>query len=260
MNCPAVREHLAELAVGVLPESERAAVERHLRWCAGCRKEASELGQAAATFALALAPAPVPSGLGDRVLARIKQVAGAPGSRRRLRAAAAAVVAAMVAVAGLGWGAVMAGRAERFADRAAQAERRREAALEQFRKVLVGLPLGTQLPEDDTHLGQLAPTAAGRVGGGAVLELVSPTRIDFVIVIVNGLPGGSDRLPYRIELRNSAGEVLRAGQITTLDADGGGQAFRQFQNRSLAGFWTVLVRDAAGRVVLRGAIDRSQAA
>ncbi len=260
MNCLAVREHLAELAVGVLPEEERPAVERHLRWCAGCRKEASELDQAAATFALALAPAPVPSGLGDRVVARIRQAAGAPGSRRRLRTAAAAVVAAMVAVAGLGWGAVMAGRAERFADRAAQAERRREAALEQFRKVLVGLPLGTQLPEDDTHLGQLAPTAAGRVGGGAVLELVSATRIDFVIVIVNGLPRGPGRLPYRIELRNGTGDVIRAGEIATLDADGGGQAFRQFQNRSLAGFSTVLVRDAAGRVVLRGVVGRAEGA
>ncbi|HZP90106.1 MAG TPA: zf-HC2 domain-containing protein [Actinomycetota bacterium] len=260
MNCAAVRERLAELAVGVLPEEDRPAVELHLRWCAGCRKEARELDQAAATLALALAPAPLPSGLGERVVARIREAAGAPGSRRRLRTAAAAVVAAMVAVAGLGWGAVMAGRADRFADRAARAEQRREAALEQFRKVLVGLPLGTQLPEDQTHLGQLAPTAAGRVGGGAVLELVSPTRIDFVIVIVNGLPRDPGRLPYRIELRNAGGDVLRGGEIASLDADGGGQAFRQFQNRSLAGFTTVLVRDAAGRVVLRGSIDGTQGA
>jgi hypothetical protein len=88
--------------------------------------------------------------------------------------AAAAVVAAMVAVASLGWGAVMAGRADRFAERAERAEREQAAALERFQRVLAGVIPGQELPADETHLGQLAPVAEGS-GGGAVLQLVSPT-------------------------------------------------------------------------------------
>jgi hypothetical protein len=259
VNCLTVREHLPELAMGVLPEADRTAVERHLQWCAGCRKEAADLGQAAATFAFALAPEPVPGGLGDHVVNVIKQAAGVPGSRRRLHAAAASVVAAMVAVAGLGWGAAMAGRAERFADRARAADQRQAAALEQFRRVIVGLRLGTQLPTGQTHLGQLSPPA-GRVGGGAVLQLVSPTTLDFVIVIVNGLTKDAAPLPYRITLQNSAGELLKAGDITKLDQDGGAQVFHQFKNRDLTGYSTVIVRDAAGQIVLRGTVDQTSEA
>ncbi|MGZ4151314.1 MAG: zf-HC2 domain-containing protein, partial [Actinomycetota bacterium] len=34
VSCSAVRDQLAEYAVGVLPPRERRAVERHLEWCA----------------------------------------------------------------------------------------------------------------------------------------------------------------------------------------------------------------------------------
>jgi len=260
VNCLAVREHLPELAMGVLPEGELRAVEGHLQWCAGCRKEAAELGQAAATVAFALAPVRVPQGLGDRVVSRIRHAAGAPGTKRRTQAVTATVVAAMVAVAGLGWGAIMAGRADRLADRAQQAELRRAEQLERFQRALAGLQvtIGTRLPDDQTHLGQLAPTP-GRVGGGAVLQLVSPRKIDFVIVIVSGLPEGKGALPYRVELRNANGDTLRCGRITKLDHHGRGKVFHQFQNRSLAGYSRVFVTNASGRVVLRGTVDQTSA-
>ncbi len=258
MTCLEVRELLPELAVDVLAPEERSEVERHLQWCAGCRKEATDLGQAAATLAFALAPAPVPHGLGERVVARVNRSAGAPGSPRRARTAAASIVAAMVAVSSLGWGAVMAGRADRFEERAARAERSREEALERFQRVLTQIvPATEELPENDTHLGQLSPTAEG-TGGGAVLQLVSPRMLDFVIVIVNGLdPLAAERLPYRVELEGPAGVVLRAGQILELDADGGAEAFHQFKVTDLTGFATVRVVDADGEVVLSGIVDQS---
>jgi hypothetical protein len=257
VNCLAVREHLAELAMGVLPESELRAVEGHLQWCAGCRKEAAELGQAAATVAFALAPARVPQALGDSVVSRIRQAAGAPGTKRRMHTVAVAVVAAMVAVAGLGWGALMAGRADRFADQARQADLQREMALRQFQHVLAGMELRIgRLPENQTHLGQLAPTLAGKVGGGAVLQLVSSTKIDFVIAVVRGLDAEDGRLPYLVTLENMNGDVLKAGRITKLDHQGGAEVFHEFQNGSLAGYTKVLVTDASGRVVLRGTVDQ----
>lgn len=259
MNCLSVRELLPEFAVGVLAPQERAGIERHLRWCAGCRREAGELGHAAATFAFVLPPAQPTPGLVDRVVASVRRAAGAPGTRRRLRAVAASTVAAMVAVAGLGWGAVMAGRAERFADRAEQAQQHEVDALERFRHVLAAAGLGTRLPEDQTFLGQLAPITATEVGGGAVLQLLSPTKMDFVFVIVNGLDAGGAALPYRVLVQNVDGKTLRAGKITALNKDGGAEAFHEFRNKDLTGFSTIVVTDATGDVVLRGSVDQSPA-
>ncbi|MGZ5290975.1 MAG: anti-sigma factor family protein [Actinomycetota bacterium] len=262
MNCLAVRELLPELAVGVLSPHDHEEVERHLRWCAGCRKESSELGQAAATVAFALAPAPVPQGLGERIVERVRRAAGAPGTTRRARAAAASIVAAMIAVGSLGWGAAMAGRADRFEERAEQAERERTEALERFQKAIAGLsglsgiiPV-QELPDEETHLGQLSPTPETQ-GGGAVLQLVSPKRLDFTIVIVNGLdPQATGRLPYRVRLLNAAGETLKAGRIDELDADGGADVFHEFRNQDLAGYTTVQVVNAAGDIVLSGVVDQ----
>ncbi|MFB3739371.1 MAG: anti-sigma factor, partial [Candidatus Velamenicoccus archaeovorus] len=73
MSCLEVREQLPEFAVGVLPPAERAEVERHLAWCAGCRKEAGELGAAAATFAFTLPQTEPPAGLADRIVAAIRR-------------------------------------------------------------------------------------------------------------------------------------------------------------------------------------------
>ncbi len=258
MTCLDVRELLPELAVGVLSVDDRAGVERHLHWCAGCRKEASDLGQAAATFGFTLAPAPVPQGLGERVVARVRRSAGAPGTHRRARTAAAAIVAAMIAVASLGWGAVMAGRADRFADRAIVAERNQAAALERFQRTIAQLFPGRAVSESDMHLAPLSPVATG-TGGGFALQLVSTRLLDFSMVIVNGLdPAATERLPYRVRLVNTrTGKELRAGRIDELDADGGAEAFHEFNRADLSGFTDVVVVDASGEVVLSGTVDQS---
>jgi len=258
VNCLGVRELLPEFAVGVLPPRDRTEVERHLRWCAGCRKESADLGHAAATFAFALEPAPVPAGLDERVVEHVQRAAGVPRSpSRKLRMTAAALVAVSVAVGSLGWGAVMAGRADRYQARAEQAQRDRADALARFQHVLTQIIPGEAVPTNETRLGQLAPSADG-VGGGFVLQLVSPTTIDFTMVIVNGLfPKAPDKLPYRVELFNGAGEMLRAGKIDELDADGGAEVFRQFDHADLSGYTSVRIVDATGAVVLTGRIGQS---
>ena len=170
---------------------------------------------------------------------------------------AAAIVAAFVAIASLGWGAVMAGRADRFAERAEAAEREQTAALERFQRVLAGVIPGQEVPSDETHLGQLTPVA-GSSGGGAVLQLVSPTILDFVMVIVKGLdPRDTAALPYRVRLVNDLGHELRAGRIEELDADGGAEVFHQFKTTDLTGYTTVNVVDARGELVLTGVVDQS---
>lgn len=254
MSCLEVREQLPEFAIGVLAPADAERIRRHLQWCAGCRKEAGDMEQAAATLAFAVQPAEVPERLGDRVVARVRRAAGTPGTPRRARTAAAALVAAVVAVSSLGWGAVMAGRADRFADRAAQAEREQAAALERFQRVVANVIPGQDLSTNETHLGRLAPVG-GSAGGGAVLQLVSPTVLDFVIVIVNGLD--EEGLPFRVRLVNEQGVELRAGRITELDVDGGAEVFHQFKARDIGGFTSVNVLDSAGGLLLTGSVDQS---
>jgi len=157
--------------------------------------------------------------------------------------------------ASLGWGAVMAGRAERFADRAAQAQREQATAIEHFQQVLGDVIPGGVPSDNETHIGQLAPVASG-TGGGFALQLVSPQILDFVMVIVNGLDDPS-ALPMRVQLVNDRGRVLRAGRIDTLDANGGAEVYRQFRTQGLGGFTTVNVVDSGGRLVLTGTVDQS---
>jgi hypothetical protein len=255
VNCLAVRDILPEFATGVASAADRREVERHLRWCAGCRKESSELEQAAATFGFTLAPAAVPEGMGERVVERIHRASGSPRRPHRLRTAAAGLVAAAIAVSSLGWGAVMAGRADRSERRAREAQQDREEAIQLFQQTLAQLIPGGEPPSAEAfRLAQLAPTASGQ-GGGFVLQLVSPTTIDFTMVIVNGLDTAAvDRLPYRVQLFDGSGQMLRSGRIDELDADGGGELFRQFANTELTGYVDVVIVDASGRPVLTGTV------
>lgn len=252
-ECAAVRDQLAEYAVGVVPERERAEIERHLERCAACRKEAGELASAASTLAFALPPAELPEGLLERVLGQIARTVRTPAFRRRTRAAASVAIAAMVALSALGWGAVMAGRAERFEVLARAEADRQTAALQEFQKVVGDLRgrLPTGLPTGEARLASLAPSGGG-AGGGAALELVSTHLMDFVMVHVSGLrePG----LPYRVWLVADDGRTLSAGRLTNLDASGGGEVFHEF-DADLAPYTTVLLRDAHGGVALRGVVE-----
>ena len=53
MNGTAVRDRLTERALGAVPVDDAQALDRHLAWCAACRKEAGELDRAVTTFAFA---------------------------------------------------------------------------------------------------------------------------------------------------------------------------------------------------------------
>ncbi|MGZ4113630.1 MAG: zf-HC2 domain-containing protein [Actinomycetota bacterium] len=256
VSCSVVRDQLAEYAVGVLPPRERRAVERHLEWCAACRKEAEELTGAAATLAFALDPAPVPEPLLDRVRGAISRVVRPSSLRRGTRSAAMIAIAALVAISALGWGAVMAGRAQRFEDRARVEAASRTSELRRFRMLFRDLQseIGTELQTDDARLAQLAPIGSG-LGGGAAMELLSQHYLDFVMVHVSGLSRQASSAPYTVWLLDGTGNAVRAGRLTALDQDGGGDVFHQF-NFDLTPYTTVLLRDANGQVALRGVVDR----
>ncbi len=256
MNCVAVRQRLAEHALGGLGPHDAGTVEGHLQWCAACRKEARELQQASAALVFSIAPANPPPDLGDRVVKVVLDAAGrrAPGGRGG-RIALALVVAAALALSGLGWGAVMAGRASRFQDQADAVRLQQVSALREFGGGLIKDADFTD-PRNKVLLGPLSP-AAGITGAGTAMTLVSPSIVDMAVVIVAGLtPGPRDRLPYTVTLSGAGRRVLTVGRISSLDTGGGATISKQF-NLDLAGFTHIVVRDAAGQQVLSGDVSTS---
>lgn len=256
MNCLSFRDRLSEGALGGLAPGDRTLVDRHLQWCAACRKEAAEMERAAATLAFSAAPAEPDPLLEDRVVGAVRTAAGrhqpAHGPARRGRLAVAAVVAAMIAVSGLGWGAVMAGRAERSQQQANAAVLRQQSTFDNLQRLLRNLEFSD--PDSDAFIGTLAPTPGGS-GGGSAITVVSPSLLDLAIVIVNGLPPApKDTLPYTVLLQNAGGRWVMVGRIRELDSGGGAKVARDDLNRDLAGFDRVVVRDAGGRLVLRGVL------
>jgi hypothetical protein len=255
--CADVRDRLPEHALGVLSETDRRAVEGHLERCAACRKEAGELAEAATTLAFSLRGTNAPDGLLPAVVATVGRAARAPAFRRRTRAAAVVAVAATLALAATSFGAVMAGRAQRYEVLAQRQQQQQVAALRRFQVVIDQLQgeLGTGLRSDQTRLVRLAPPSGG-VGGGAALQLVSRDMLDFVMLHVSGLSADRASLPYTVWVVDGQGHALRAGRLTTLDANHGGEVFAQFR-ADLAPYSKIVVRDASGRVALEGVADRS---
>ena len=254
MNCPAVRDRMPELALGSLPARDTELIDRHLAWCAACRKEAGDLHHAAAVLPFALAPAVPPQELEESVVATVREVVGGRASRapaRRVRSAGAAVVAAMVAVAALGWGAVMAGRADRLRDQVRAAREARQEAIERFSGFLDD-PL-FQDARNDVLLGTLAGPPGSPAGGDA-LALTSPSGKDLAIVSVTGLPPADlSRLPYKVTLESANGGHAMIGKIFELDTGGSAQIGGEFK-RDLSGLTQVVVRDAEGTIVMFGTL------
>jgi hypothetical protein len=253
VNCASVRERLPEHALGVVVGRDADAVERHLEWCAACRKEARDLRLAAAVLPFSLAPAEPDPELEDRVVEAIRSAATGsrpePAVPRRSRLATVAVLAAVMAVSALGWGAVMAGRASRAEEDAVAAERSRET-LGDFTATIGELALS----DADVELGLLTATEAGGDAGGTAATIVVPRADDTVMLVAHGLGGG--RAPYRVELRGGPEDALTAGVIPAVAiATDGSAEFAATPDADLRRFDRVVVRDDGGRVVLRGTLE-----
>jgi hypothetical protein len=256
VNCLTVRERLSEHALGALPEVDASAIDRHLEWCAACRKEAGELQRAAATLAYSVAPVEPPAELEERVVGAVRDAAGrrlAAGPRRS-RVAATAVLAAMLALTGLGWGAVMAGRAGRLQDQVEIQRQKQQDALERFRSQVIAQIEGAD-PETMIESAALA-SPRGKSGSGDATVLLAPSTDDVVLVAVIGLQGTRPtQFPLEVRLVGGRGNGLVVGRIRELDSGGAGIVGGRFVE-SLAAFDAVEVRDARGRVLLLGTLGQ----
>ncbi|HVF08855.1 MAG TPA: hypothetical protein VNC60_09785 [Actinomycetota bacterium] len=251
-----MRDRLTEHSLGALPIGDAAPIDRHLTWCAACRKEAGELQRASATLAFTIAPEDPPADLEARVVGAVHAEASRrsrqpqPAPRRRLVLAAA--FAASLAVLGTSWGAVMAERAARSDEAARLEEMRRTSAVERFQAIL----RTSEFADGDGQvlIGSLEPaTLAG--GSGDALVLVSASIADRAVVLIDGLPSAPRELrPFTVRLRGDD-DVLMVGRLDERDLDDGGSATVMEEFHDLTGYDTIVVRDATGRVVLSGVLQ-----
>lgn len=254
MNCPAVRDRLPEHALGVVDHHDATAIERHLAWCAACRKEARDLERAAATMAFALAPASPSVELGERVIGAVRRVsAPAPASapaRRGGRRVGVVLIAAALVFAGLGVGAVLGHRDPPSDPQTRGAQQ--EDALSKFGRAITGALQAAAAadPGIQAQIGQLAPVGSVDASG-AGLSLESPTADDQVVVWLTGL--ARKRAPYLVFLTDPRGNAFEVARISTLDRDGGAMK-ASVVGRNLARYERMIVRDATGKIVLSGTL------
>jgi hypothetical protein len=250
VNCPAVRDRLPEHALGVADHHDVHAVERHLAWCAACRKEARDLERAAATLAFAPAPVVPPEELEERIVTAVRRnrpTTTTPG-RRPGRRVGVVLVAAALMIAGLGAGAVLGRRDGPPVDPATQAQQQ-DRAFEKFQRIIQSI--ATADPRTKAAVGLLTPSGESP-WRGAALVIVSPSGDDRVVVTVDGLPLG--RRPYRVELTDGHGGAIAVAVVRHLDGEGGAMVGR-IVTRDLTDYVRVVVSDARGRIVLTGVLD-----
>jgi hypothetical protein len=244
VTCVEVRGRLTEHSLGLLSAVDARDVERHLGWCAGCRKESAELQEGASMMALALPPADPPMSLESRVVGRIASAAGTNRlpSRNRIRLlVAATMAAAMIAVGAVGW---------------AVAERRhardvREASLEEIMKTERFRDLLTSL-EANPLQAKLFPILDAR-GSGRVVIYSSPEASDLILASVSVLEPQGPR--YTIELKDRAGKVLSGGAL--MRNNNGILIFYEESGKNLSRGSSVTVLDDSGRPVMTGMVQPS---
>jgi nitroreductase len=255
VNCLAVRERLPEYALSSLGPRDAAGIARHLDWCAACRKESSELDEAAATFAFAAAPEPPPPELEDRIVGAVgRRARRQSASHRRLRRAsalaiAAAIVAIVVSASTLWWGTVVARHEDPATSRSDIAQQRANAE-HQFEAFIASVPF--RRPGDQARFAALAPRGQ-RSGRGWGFVMLSTVGRDLAGVSVVGLATATASAPYRVWVHDGHGGGVLLGKIAAVDQSGSADMFRRV-DLDLAGAKTFVVRDARGALVLRGPI------
>jgi len=242
MTCVDVRDRLTEHALGLLPVDESTDVERHLDWCAGCRKEASELQEAVAAVSFSLPEAAPPRGLEERIVGRLVDGSGPRSSgrdhrlgRRGIRSLVAATLAAvLVAMGAVGWA---------FAERhSAQTTEGNLQIARRLYKLIASL--GGQ-----PYRVQLLPAARFHTSGFAVLVGSRGTN-NFIYVEV--LPPTPATGPYTVQVVDRAGGVQSFGQLAP---NGNGDLFYgNFTPQDLSKAITVSILDRASDVVLSGKV------
>lgn len=241
MTCLDVRGRLTEHSLGLLSPVDARGVERHLEWCAGCRKESEELREGAAMMAMALPTAEPPDWLQSRIVDRIVSAAGtgrAPSRSRIRMLAAATLTAVLLAVGATGWAIAERGQAQSIREATAEQVRRAEV-LERLLESLEANPLEANL----------LPVLDGQ-GSGRVVIFSDTEEADFIHASVSLIDPQEGE--YTIQMKDPDGRVLSAGRLDR--SPQGVLIFYEFSGRNLSRGTSITVLDAAGRPVMKGMV------
>ena len=243
MTCLEVRERLTEYALGLLSRVDATEVERHLDWCAGCRKESAELEEGAARMALAL-PMETPRGsLETQDVDRVRSAAGripVGGHRRAARLVALALAAALLAVGATGW---------------AIAERRHVQTLQQqvtateaqLHRVARALNI-FKGQAGTIATARLSPSPGGRGSGSAVIFSAPGVQDQIVVGMV--LPAGA-RGPYTVQLVDDRSAIKIDGLQKTVSGD---WFMWKLRSQDLSRVVTITILDSTSGTVLKGRV------
>ena len=237
MSCAEVKDLLPDHVVGSLSTMDARRVDRHLARCAKCREERTALEEAMAAVALALPPVDPPPNLGERIAARVTANARKPVSSTRVRALAAATMAAvLVAVGALGWA-----MAER-----GQVDVVRRQQVENVRQLTKALEAVGARP----YRADLLPARQERKGFGSV-AIYSATRVNDFILVGVVLPD-DNAPPYTVKAMDPNGRVLSRGTLSK--TNNGDWVFYESTQANLSRAISVSVMDRSGRAVMVGSI------
>ena len=230
-----------------LPAKEHREVERHLQWCAGCRKEVAELQDGLAAAVIGLPSAKPPPSLEDRVVTKVVEASGRwrVGRRTSVRLlAVAALTAGMLAAGSLTWGLAMRQQVESLRSRVSTTT----TTVDTLARLVKAFRANAKALS-----ASLAPTGGFAPGGGAAMIVSAPNEPDlFVIQVI--MPRNS-RGPFTALLLERSGRTITAGRLTRgtngvyMLAPGGG--FRQFPE-TLDLVTSVLVLGGNGAPILTG--------
>ena len=237
MSCGEVKDLLPDHIVGSLSAMDARRVDRHLARCARCREERTALEEAMTAVALALSPLDPPPNLGERIAARVAASTGKPGSPTRVRALAAATMAAvLVAVGALGWAMAERGQVNVVRRQQVQNVRQLTKALE---------AVGAR-----PYRADLLPARQERKGFGSV-AIYSATRVNDFILVGVVLPD-DDAPPYTVKAMDPKGRVLSRGTLSK--TNNGDWVFYESTQANLSRAISVSVMDRSGRAVMVGSI------
>jgi len=160
----------------LLPAAEVEQIEQHLEWCPGCRREAADLAEGAASFGLAIPQVQPPAALEGKVLGRLRVVTrrtGESGLRQVRVLVGATLIAALVALGAFGWALAERNHALTLEERLAGMRSR----VENFAELLKTSGGGK------TFQAELLPSE-GRPGSGFAVVFSAPSEDDLLFVDV----------------------------------------------------------------------------
>ncbi|HEX2266625.1 MAG TPA: zf-HC2 domain-containing protein [Actinomycetota bacterium] len=232
-----MRQLLPDHVVGSLSAMDGRRVDRHLSRCAKCREERATFEEAMAAIALALPPVDPPPNLGERIAARVAANTRKPVSSTRVRALAAATMAAvLVAVGALGWAVAERGQVDVV----------RRQQVENVRQLTKALEAVGARP----YRADLLPARQEKKGFGSV-AIYSATRVNDFILVGVVLPD-DNAPPYTVKAMDPKGRVLSRGTLSK--TNNGDWVFYESTQANLSRAISVSVMDRSGRAVMVGSI------